>query len=119
MIKVNWNSNVNTNFYAYNTKPKNNITITENLSGRAVGYQANTKNIMVIKCSLRLSIQELNIFWSWFNDTLNQMAGSFYCSALDNALGKTNQLYRFTSIPEPEDTDLNYRDLSLEIEEVY
>lgn len=114
MIVVAWNNEVNTKFFAYNDQPKDNSRITENLSGRTVGFNINTRNVMTIKCSLRLEVKiELPKFWEWFNDVLGGCSGAFTCPALGN------KNYRFTSVPSPNDTDLQYRELNMEIEEVY
>lgn len=114
MIQVNWNSNVNTKFFAFSDKPKDNVELTEYLSGRTVGYQRNTKKIMTFSCSLSLRVKdELPAFWNWFNDELGQTAGAFYCPALGS------KLYRFVSVPSPSDTTRTKRTLTMEIEEVY
>lgn len=114
MTLVNWPSTVNTKFYAFNEQPKDNTVITENLSGRIVGKQVNTRNIMTYACSLHLERKtELVAFWEWYNDTLGGLSGAFLCSALGD------KQYRFTSVPSPQDTNQKYRELSLNIEEVY
>lgn len=113
MIQSQWPTTVNNRFFAYNEKPKDNVVLSEYISGRVVGYQRNTKKLKTIKCSIKLRIKdELPLFWTWFNDTLGQTAGAFSCAALGNGL------YRFTAIPEPANTDLKYRVLTLELEEV-
>lgn len=116
MTRVNWSNNVNTKFYGYSAKPKDNVVLTENLSGRTVGHKANSKDVMQIKCSLLLTAEELSSFWSWFNNTLGQMAGAFYCADLG---GSSTQLYRFLSVPELEGTDQVWKSINLEIEEVF
>lgn len=114
MTITNWSNSVNTKFFAYNNQPKENSVITENLSGRTVGYNVNTRNVMKIKCSIRLTVRtELPEFWRWYTTDLGGLSGAFTCTALGN------KNYRFTSVPSPEDTDLQYRVLNLEIEEVY
>lgn len=113
MTITEWPSNINSKFFAYNDKPKENTTITEFMSGRTIGNQINSRNIMTINCSILLSKTELSSFWNWFNDDLGQLSGAFHCAAL----GSKN--YRFTEIPEPQDTELQYRKLSLSFEEVY
>lgn len=111
MTIVNWPTNVNQKFYAFNKKAKENVELTENLSGRTVGHKINTKNQMIFSCSLKVSKAEEDIFWNWFNDTLGQTAGYFYCAALGT------KLYKFISVPEPQDTNQTHRELSMEIEE--
>lgn len=114
MIQVNFPSNVNTKFFGYKAKPKENVVLSEKLSGRTVGHRANTKDLMTITCSLLLNKTELSAFWEWFNNSLGQTSGAFFCSAL----GKENQLYRFTSVPDPQDTDTVYTTLNLELQEI-
>lgn len=116
MTIINWSSKVNTKFFGYSVKPKENVVLTENLSGRIVGHRANTKDIMQISCSLLLTKDELSFFWDWFNNLLGQTAGAFYCS--DLGFG-SNQLFRFNSIPEQADTDQVYKTINLEIEQVF
>lgn len=113
MIITQWPENVNQKFYAFSSEPKDNVKLTEFKSGRTIGYQLNTKKIMIYNCSVRLSKNELNLFWNWFNDILGQCAGSFTCPALGE------KFYRFVSVPKPQDTELQNRVLSLEIEEVF
>lgn len=112
MIIHDWPA-VNQKFYAYNTKPKENTQVTEFLSGRVVGNQINTRNVMTIHCSIRFTHEELKTFWDWFTDELGALSGAFRCAAL----GDKN--YRFVEIPDPQDTDLQFRKLALSIEEVY
>lgn len=104
---------INDKFYAFNSKPKENTTVTEFMSGRRIGNQINSRNIMTINCSIRFTKEELNTFWNWFNDELGQLSGVFSCAALGN------KNYQFVEIPEPQDTDQMFRKLSLVIEEVY
>lgn len=111
MTIYNW-PNVNKKFYGFNKKAKENVILNENLSGRTIGHKINTKSLMTFSCFLKLSKTEEDIFWSWFNDTLNQTAGNFRCDALGS------QIYRFVSIPDPQDTNQRSRELSMEIEEV-
>ena len=115
MIQSVWPSNINMKFYAGKKTPKENVELTENLSGRVIGHRINTKSLMKISCSIRLSKNEQLIFWDWFNNTICQTSGSFYCSGL----GSEEQLYRFTSIPDVQDTEQKYNELSLELEEVF
>lgn len=114
MIYVNWSNLVNKNFFSMSSKPKENTEITEFLSGRSASWKRNSKDIMTYTLKLRLEVgDELNAFWYWFNNQLGQTANAFICDAIGP------KLYRFVSIPEPQDTDTNYRTLELEIEEVY
>ncbi len=108
-----WPDGVGTRFFGMNGKPKENVKLTEFLSGRTVGIRNNTKQIMTWTLSLRLTMRELEIFWSWFNDTLGQTAGGFLCPALGP------NVYRFTGIPDPQDTDQTARTLKMDIEEVF
>lgn len=112
MLQSTWPNGCNTKFFAFNSKPKDNVQLTEFISGRVVGYRKNTKAQMQIKCQVRFSKNELATFWSWFNDTIGQTSGAWLCSALGTGY------YRFISVPEPQDTEQKYRILSLEIEEV-
>lgn len=116
MIAVNWPSQVNTKFFAGKRNAKENVELTENLSGRVVGHKINSKSLMKISVSLRMTKTEQSTFWYWFNNTLCQTSGYFYCSALGS---NANQLYRFTSIPEADDTDQKANDFSMEIEEAF
>lgn len=123
MVVVDWPENVNAKFFAYNEKPKNNIELTEMASGRVVGRKLNTRNIMTFSCSLYLKRKtELKAFWKWYNDTLGGTAGAFRSVALDKAQGLSSdevRYYRFSELPEPQDTNQLYRVISLQIEEVY
>lgn len=113
MILSEYPSNINSRFYAFNDKPRDNVELTEFISGRIVGYQRNTKKQMEFNCKIKLSVKkELPLFWTWFNDVLGQTAGAFTCSAIGSGT------YRFTAVPEPEDTDLQYRVLNLSIQEL-
>lgn len=114
MTVTTWPANVNKKFYAFNSHPKDNAIVTENISGRTVGYNANTRNVFVIDCSITLKVKtELPTFWNWFTSELGGLTGGFICDALGD------KVYRFVSVPSPSDTDLQYRELNLEIEEVY
>ncbi|WP_294429903.1 hypothetical protein [uncultured Treponema sp.] len=108
-----WPSNVNSNFFAFSEKPKDNTKKTEYLSGRVTSYQINTRNVMTFSCSLQMSKEELSSFWTWYNDELGGLSGVFSCTAL----GTKN--YRFAEIPEPQDTNQLFRVLSMNIEEAY
>lgn len=109
-----WSANVNKRFFGLNEKPKENTRVTEFMSGRTVGEQINTRAVMQYSCSLLLAVpDELNNFWAWFNDELGALAGVFTCDAIGDGQ------YRFVSTPEPQDTSRVWRELSLEIEEVY
>lgn len=113
MIVVNWPSNVNTRFFSYSEKPKNNTEIIEFSSGRVVAYEKNTKALKQVSCKLMLDVKsELPTFWAWFNDVLGQSANVFSCEALGESY------YRFISVPEPDDTDTVTRTLNLELEEI-
>lgn len=113
MTVYTWPETVNTKFFSGNDQPKENTETVSFLSGRQVSYQINTKKIMIYKVKLEVTKTELALFWTWFNDVLGQNASAFTCSALGNGV------YRFVSIPSPEDTDQKTRVLSMEIEEVF
>lgn len=113
MIYTQWPNECNSKFFSFNSKPKDNVLTTEFISGRTVGFLKNSKNIMTISCSIRFDKTEQDIFWNWFNDDLGQTAGAFICPALGD------KYYKFTSIPEPEDTNQRFRVLKLEIKEIY
>lgn len=112
MNVVAWPSNVNTKFFAYKPKPIGNTKKTSFISGRNISFQINTKNLLEFSCSLKLTKTELNAFYSWYNDVLGQDSGAFTCAALGN------KYYRFTDIPDPQDTDQKTKVLALSIEEV-
>ena len=112
MVKTEWLENINNKFYAFSDVPKENTITQEYTSGRVVSFQRNTKKVMTFSCKIKLSVDtELPLFWAWFNDVLGQTSGYFKCSAFGT------RYYRFVSVPTPEDTDRQYRTLSLEIEE--
>lgn len=105
---------VNQKFFAFSDQPKSNTQQVENLSGRVVTYQKNTKKIMTFTCSIKLKVKtELPLFWDWYNDTLGQTAGGFTCAALGDGV------YHFVSTPNPQNTDTVNRILNLEIEELF
>lgn len=114
MTVVNWDSeHVNTKFFSFNKKPKDNTKKFSSVNGRVIGYRTNTKDLMEISCRLRLNSKtEENNFWNWFTNVLGGCSGYFSCSALGSAI------YCFSEVPEPEDTELTGRTLSLAIEEV-
>ena len=112
MTTVSWPENIPTKFFSGNDKPKENTQTTSFLSGRQVSWRTNTKNLMTYKVRLELTHAELALFWTWFNDTLGQNANAFTCSALGDSV------YKFISVPEPQDTDQRTRVLAMEIEEV-
>ena len=114
MIIKNWPDGVNTKFYAGKRTAKENVEFTENISGRVVGHKINSKALMKISVSIKMTKLEQNIFWAWFNDGICQTSGFFYCPALGD---DPNQLYRFTSIPESEDTNQKVNEFNLDIEE--
>lgn len=113
MTITEWSENVNSKFFGFNERPKENSKTTEYLSGRVTSYNVNTRSVMSFSCSLQLDKTELAIFWTWYNDSLGGLAGCFQCSALGNGV------YRFSDIPEPQDTNQQFRVLSMNIEEVY
>lgn len=113
MNVVAWPSNINSRFFSGNDQPKTNTETTSFLSGRQVSWQINTKKIMTYKLKLKLSKSELALFWTWFNDVLGQNANAFTCTGLGSAV------YRFVSVPSPDDTNQTSRVLSMEIEEVF
>ena len=108
-----WSKKVNSRFFAFNDKPKDNTRATEYMSGRITTYAANTRYVMQFSCSLHLTKQELADFWQWFNDDLCGCAGAFTCGALGKGY------YRFAEVPEPQDTNQQFRVLSMNIEEIY
>lgn len=108
-----WDSTINTRFFGFSEKPKERTKKTEYLSGRVTAYNTNTRSVMTFSCSIRLKKNELKRFWAWFNDELGGTAGVFTCAALGG------KYYRFSEIPEPQDTGQKYRTLDLSIEEVY
>lgn len=113
MNVVEWPSYINDRFFSGNDQPKANTETTSFLSGRQVSWQKNTKKIMTYKLKLKLSKTELASFWTWFNDVLGQNANAFTCTGLGNGV------YRFVSVPSPDDTNQKSRVLSMEIEEVF
>ncbi len=113
MNVVEWPSNINSRFFSGNDQPKANTETTSFLSGRQVSWQINTKKIMTYKLNLKLTKSELALFWTWFNDVLGQNANAFTCTGLGSAV------YRFVSVPSPDDTNQTSRVLSMEIEEVF
>ena len=113
MTITDWSANVNSKFFGFNDKPKENTKKTEYVSGRVTAYNVNTRSVMTFTCSLQLNKTELEAFWNWFNDDLGGQAGVFRCEGLGN------RLYRFSDIPTPQDTNQLFRVLSMNIEEVY
>lgn len=114
MTVTSWPVTVNTNFYNSKAQPLNNVTQTSFLSGRTIGWQNNTRNVMSITCSLSIKVgTESQAFWDWYNDDLGGTAGIFTCAALGNGY------YRFSEIPSPENTSRDFRVLNLAIEEAY
>lgn len=112
MTVVEWPSTISTKFFSGNDQPKSNTETTSFLSGRQVSWRINTKDLMTYKLKLKLSKSQLALFWAWFNDQLGQNANAFTCPAIGNGI------YRFSSIPSPDDTNQTSRVLSMEIEEV-
>lgn len=114
MTVVEWDStHVNSKFFSFNKKPKDNTKKFSSVNGRVIGYRINTKDLIKISCSLRLNSKtEENHFWNWFTNTLGGCAGYFSCAALGSGI------YCFSEVPQPEDTDQAGRTLSLAIEEV-
>lgn len=113
MTVVEWPSTISTSFFSGNDQPKANTETTSFMSGRQVSWRINTKNLMTYKLKLQLTKAQLALFWTWFNDQLGQNANAFTCPAIGNGI------YRFVSIPSPDDTNQTKRILSMEIEEVY
>lgn len=113
MTVTEWSAEVNTRFFAFSERPKGNTKETEYASGRVTAYNTNTRAVMTFSCSLQLTKAELSAFWKWYNDELGGRAGAFTCAALGD------RHYRFSDIPEPQDTNQLYRVLSMDIEEVY
>ncbi len=113
MTITDWNANINSKFFAFNEKPKDNTKKTDYVSGRVTAYNVNTRNVMTFSCSLQLNKTELALFWEWYNEDLGGLSGVFRCPALGSAL------YRFSEIPDPQDTNQQFRVLSMNIEEVY
>lgn len=114
MTVVDWDSeHVNSKFFSFNKKPKDNTKKFSSVNGRVIGYCVNTKKLMTFSCRLRLhSKTEEDYFWNWFTDTLGGCSGYFACAALGPGI------YCFSDVPDPEDTDQTGRTLSLSIEEV-
>lgn len=110
-----WSNSVNKKFFSFSKKPKENATVTEFLSGRTVAYKNNERDLFTYSCNIDLDKEsgELEAFWTWFNSSLGGLAGVFSCDAIGSAY------YRFTSVPEPQDTDQIRTTLNLNFEEVY
>ena len=109
-----WPQGVNTDFFEAKAKPSDNVVTTAFLSGRTIGWQKNTRNIMTLSCSIKLRVgTELAAFWNWYNNDLGGTAGLFTCAALGQGY------YRFTDIPDPSDSTRDWRHLNLNIEEAY
>lgn len=102
----------NTRFFSFNEKPIDNTKTSENLSGRKVSVQINSKSLMSYSFKVKFTKTELNKFWAWFNDELGQLTNWFTCPALGSGY------YQFRAIPDPQDTDLQSRVLAMEVEEV-
>jgi len=114
MILTNWPNGVNTKFYGFQKKPKENTKKFDSVNGRSVAYLTNTKSVMTYSMKIDLEVgTEEDAFISWFNDTLGGLSGAFTCSAIGN------KNYCFAAIPSPNDTDLRIKSYDLEIEEVY
>lgn len=113
MNVIQWPVEIPSRFFSGNDQPKPNTETTSFLSGRQVSWQINTKKIMTYKVKLQLTKAELALFWTWFNDVLGQNANAFTCAALGSGV------YRFVSVPSPDDTNQTKRILSMEIEEVF
>lgn len=109
-----WSSSVNTDFFGYKDKAKDNVVTTTFISGRTASYLRNTKSLKEFSCSLALKVQngELSAFWDWYNNTLGGTAGFFSCSALGSGT------YRFKDIPDPQTTSRSTQILQMNIEEV-
>lgn len=109
-----WSSDVNQKFYSFGYDYKENVTVTEFLSGRVIGERNNERDIKQISCKLKLNKKtgEDVAFWSWYN-TMGQTAGKFTCSALGTST------YRFTEKPENAESTQTRVELQLKIEEVY
>ncbi|MBO6300847.1 MAG: hypothetical protein J6N15_00220 [Ruminiclostridium sp.] len=112
---VEWAKGVSSRFFGLQEKPKDNAVKSEFISGRTTVMQINTRNVIAITCSLRLSVRdgELARFWKWFNDELGGVSGTFKCAALGD------KSYRFVEVPEPQDTGRTWRTLAMSIEEDY
>lgn len=113
MIIKSWPQGVNDRFYAFNKTPKDNTQVTEYLSGRVAGRLINSRHLFKISASLRLRVaDELPAFWEWYTEELGALSCGFTCPHLE---GK----YRFTATPQENDTGRVYRNISVELEEVY
>lgn len=113
MIRTTWPETINQKFYAFNENAKENIELSENLSGRIVGHKVNTKSIMQYSFSVKFTKSELGTFWAWFNNILGQTSGAFSCDALGSGF------FRFTEIPTPEGTNQTYREISCKVEQFF
>ena len=115
MIVNTWDETVcNLKFYEVTNGYKDNTVKIENLSGRSVCWMANNKFIKTKELKLRLETTGLNEylnFWNWF-ESIGGCAGVFTCSVF----GSDN--WRFSSIPS-EDNGQKYKELSINIEQVY
>lgn len=113
MTVNNYPYSLNTKFFSFLKKPKGNTSTITFISGREVSTKNNTKNIMTYSFRVEYTPTELNNFWTWYNDVLGQNANAFTCSAIGTGV------YKFTDIPEPEETNNANTILSCNIEEVY
>lgn len=113
MIKTSWPTTINQKFYAFQENPKENVELSENLSGRIIGHKINSKSIMQYSFTIKFTKSELGAFWAWFNNILGQTSGAFTCSALGSGF------FRFTEIPSPEDTNQTYREISCKVEQFF
>lgn len=118
MTITQWPSNVNSRFFKLKRKLKDNVVITQMDSGRTVGFKKNEQDFFEYSLSVQLNKTngELNRFWTWYSSTLGGTAGWFTCAALSNKYG--THTYRFTQLPEPENTNQKIEILNLNIEEV-
>lgn len=112
MTISNWPETVNTRFFGYQKKPKENAIVSEFVSGRVSGYKKNSFLQFIHSCSLLLTKEETAEFWEWFEE-MGTTTGAFTCTALGSGY------FRFVSIPSPQDTDQMYTTLDMEIEDIY
>lgn len=112
MTITTWPETVNTRFFAYNKQLKENVVVSEFVSGRVSGYKKNSRPQFTYNCSLMMTKEEEADFWAWF-EAMGTTLGAFSCSALGVGY------FRFVSVPTPQDTDQTHTTLEMEIEDLY
>lgn len=103
----------NSKFFAFNEEAVDNTVTSSNMSGRKVSTRINSKAQMAYTFNVKFNKSELAEFWKWYNDELGQFSNWFTCEALGSGY------YVFTAKPEPQDTDLKHRVLTLNVVEVF